>query len=322
MHVSLHQLRILMAVATEGTISRAAVALHLTQPTLSIQLKQLSEAVGQPLFELTGRRLHLTDAGYEVLSTARAIDDLLEALRARLAAGRALKDGRLRVAIVSTAEYFMPRLLGEFHQRYPGIDISLAVLNRADVLTRLEQNADDLYVMARPPDDRAVRADPFGRNPLVVVAAPQHPLALRHRIRPRELSDEAFVVREIGSGTRMWGDEWLAARGVVPSARIELGSNEAIKQAVRGGFGLAVLSAHSLLLELAQGLIVVLDVNGSPIRSSWHLVSRVAKPLTPAADAFRRYARRAMPNVERAVTDALAKKRPAARHSAGREVAD
>ena len=322
MAVSLHQLRILIAVASEGTISRAAAVLHLTQPTLSIQLKQLSETLGQPLFELAGRRLHLTDAGYEVLSTARNIDDQLEALRARLAAGRALEEGRLRVAIVSTAEYFMPRLLGEFHQRYPGIDISLAVLNRAAVLERLEHNADDLYVMARPPHDRAVRADPFGRNPLVVVAAPHHPLAARQRISPRDLSDEAFVVREIGSGTRLWGDEWLARRGVVPKARLELGSNEAVKQAVRGGFGLAVLSAHSLLLELAQGLIVVLHVNGSPIRSSWHLVSRVAKPLMPAADAFRRYAKQAMPGVERTLMEMLEKDRPPARAIRKRGVAD
>ena len=303
--LSLHHLRILAAVAEEGSVSRAAGKLHLTQPTLSIQLKQLAAAVGHPLFEFTGRRLHLTDAGFEVLSAARAIDDQLVALRGRLAAQRGLQQGRLRVAAVSTAEYFLPRVLGEFHQRYPRIEIALSVLNRASVIERFTGNADDLYVMTRPPDERAIRAEPLGRNPLVFVASPSHPWASRRRIRPRELSTQPFVVRELGSGTRLWGDEWMAARGVRPQTQLELGSNEAIKQAVRGGFGLALLSAHTLLLEIERSLVCVLDVVGSPVRSGWSLVSRSGKPLSPAADGFRRYARNAMPSVERSIDAAL-----------------
>lgn len=304
-NLSLHQLRILSTVAEQGSISRAAATLHLTQPTLSIQLKQLSRTVGHPLFETSGRRLHLTDAGHEVLAAARSIDDHLEALRGRLAAREGLEEGRLRVAAVSTAEYFLPRVLGEFHRQHPRIEIALAVWNRAEVLRRIGANTDDLYVMTRPPEDRAIRVEPLMRNPLVVVATPDHPWVGRERIPSRELATQSFVVREEGSGTRLWTEAWLASRGVRIEARLELGSNEAIKQAVRGGFGIAILSAHSLLLELAQRQVAILDVAATPIRSSWHLVSHASKPLGPAADALRRHAAQAMPAIDAAVQNAL-----------------
>jgi DNA-binding transcriptional LysR family regulator len=303
--LSIHQLRILAAVAEAGSISSAAARLHLTQPTLSIQLKHLSDSVGHRLFEFVGRRLHLTDAGLDVLATARAIDDHLEALAGRLTARRELREGRLRIAAVTTAEFFLPRVLGSFRQRYPAISISLSVLNREAVLQRFTENLDDLYVMTRPPEERSVRIEALAANPLVIVAAPGHPWASRSRIAPRELSAQPFVVRESGSGTRSWGDEWLAARGVRIRAPLQLGSNEAVKQAVRGGFGLAVLSAHSLLLELDAGLVTLLAVAGTPIRSEWHLVSRAGHPLGPAAEVFRREARGEMPEIERAVDAAL-----------------
>jgi DNA-binding transcriptional LysR family regulator len=275
--------------------------LHLTQPTLSVQLKQLARAVGQPLFELEGRHLHITDVGHEVLATARAIDDSLEALRERLAARQGLQEGRLRVAAVSTAEYFLPRLVGEFHRQYPGIEVALLVENRDAIVQRFSQNSDDLYVMTRPPEERSVRSESLVRNPLVVVASPDHPWVGRRRIKAAELSAQTFVVRERGSGTRAWADAWLTARGVRLRASLELGSNEAVKQAVRGGFGIAVL-----LLERAQGVIAILDVAGTPIRSSWHLVSQAGKQLGPVADAFRRHARRAAPELARAIDAALA----------------
>jgi DNA-binding transcriptional LysR family regulator len=305
-NVFLHHLRILAAVAEQGSITRAAGVLHLTQPTLSVQLKQLARAVGQPLFELEGRHLHITDVGHEVLAAARAIDDSLEALRERLAARQGLQEGRLRVAAVSTAEYFLPRLVGEFHRQYPGIEMALLVENRDAIVQRFSQNSDDLYVMTRPPEERSVRSEPLVRNPLVVVASPDHPWVGRRRIRAAELSAQSFVVRERGSGTRAWADAWLTARGVRLRASLELGSNEAVKQAVRGGFGIAVLSVHSLLLERAQGVIAILDVAGTPIRSSWHLVSQGGKQLGPVAEAFRRHARKAAPELARAIDAALA----------------
>jgi DNA-binding transcriptional LysR family regulator len=310
MSISIHQLRILDVVAEEGSVTRAAARLHVTQPTLSIQLRQLAEAVGEPLFEPVGRRLFLTEAGHHVRAAARAIAHELDALQARLSARRGIEQGRLRMTAVSTAEYFLPRLLGEFQRAHPGIDVSLQVLNRADVVRRLEENADDLYLMTRPPDDPGIRAEPMGRNPLVLVAAPGHPWAGRRRIPVRALAGEPLVVREPGSGTRWSTEEWLRSRGVTPRARLELGSNEAVKQAVRGGFGLAVLSAHALLLEMEHGLIVPLDVAGFPIPSRWHLVSRMARPLSPVAEVFRAYLKRqAMPALARTIDARLRRRR-------------
>lgn len=295
---TLHQLRILATVASAGGITRAAETLNLTQPSVSIQLRQLADTVGEPLLEIQGRRAVLTDAGHEAVLTARRVETELSELRSRLAARRGIEEGRLNVAVVSTAEYFMPRVLGEFQRAHPGVDISLQVLNRADVIRRAAEQLDDAYLMTRPPDDESLRAEPVGRNPLVVIAAANHPWAERKRIANKELVRQPFVVREVGSGTRLWTDDWFRARGIVTRARLELGSNEAVKQAVRGGFGLAVLSAHAVLLEWEQGLLTPLRVDGFPLPSRWHLVTRVGRALSPAAEAFRRYLKReAMPEV-------------------------
>lgn len=308
MRPSLHQLRLLDVVAEEGGVTRAAARLHLTQPALSIQLRQLADQIGEPLFETVGRRLFLTEAGHEVRRAAREIAGALDALASRIAARRGLERGRLRMSVVSTAEYFMPRLLGQFQQAHPGIDVSLRVLNRADVLRQVEQNADDLYLMTRPPDDPGLRVEPMGRNPLVIVATPEHPWRRRARVPARALADEPFVVREPGSGTRLSTEEWLQARRVRITPRLELGSNEAVKQAVRGGFGLAVLSAHTVRLELEHGLIATLPVAGAPIPSRWHLVSRAGKPLPPAGAVFRAFlSSEAMPALAREVDAELAR---------------
>lgn len=298
--LSLHQLRILVMVAEAGSVSRAAERLHLTQPTLSIQLRQLQEATGEQLLELEGRRLVLTDAGHEVLSTARAVQAEFEHLRERLAARRGIQQGTLNLAVVSTAEYFLPRVLGEFQQAHPGIDVSLKVLNRAEVVARAAAHLDDAYLMTRPPEDAAYRAEAVGSNPLVVIAAPDHPWRRRRRIPIRELVSSPFVAREVGSGTRLWADDWLRTRGVAVRTRLELGSNEAVKQAVRGGFGLAILSAHAVGLELEHQLLVLLSVSGFPLPSKWHFVSRAGRPLSPVAEAFRRFLKReAMPALTR-----------------------
>ncbi|MDH4064658.1 MAG: LysR family transcriptional regulator [Acidobacteriota bacterium] len=306
---TLHQLHILDVVAEEGGVTRAAARLHLTQPTLSIQLKQLADDLGEPLFEQVGRRLYLTDAGHHVRAAARSIAHEIAALEARLSARRGIEQGRLRMTVVSTAEYFMPRLLGEFQRAHPGIDVSLQVLNRAEVIKRLEESADDLYLMTRPPEGSGIRAEPMARNPLIVAAAPTHPWCGRRRIPVKALAGESFVVREPGSGTRLSTEEWLRTRGVTVSARLELGSNEAVKQAVRGGFGLAVLSAYALLLEAEHGLIVPLDVAGFPIPSRWHLVTRAARPLSPVAEVFRAHLKtQAMPELARAVQAGLGRR--------------
>jgi LysR family transcriptional regulator, low CO2-responsive transcriptional regulator len=297
---TLHQLRILAAVADAGGVSRAAERLHLTQPTLSIQLRQLADTVGAPLFDTVGRRLVLTDAGHEVLRTAHDIGTALENLRSRLAARRGVQSGRLELAAVTTAEYFLPRLMGQFQQAHPGVEVALRVANRADILQRIADHRDDAYLMTRPPDDPALRSEAVGRNPLLVVGAPDHPWVGRRRIPTRELATVPFVVREEGSGTRLWTDDWLRGRGITVRTRLELGSNEAVKQAVRGGFGVAVLSAHAVAIELEHGLMAALDVAGFPLPARWHLVTRAGRVLSPVVAAFRVELKRwAMPDVVR-----------------------
>jgi len=284
---TLHQLRILDAVVEHGGITRAAEALHLTQPTVSLQVKQLADALGVALFEPRGRVLELTAAGAEVVAFARSIRRSAETLAERLAALEGLTRGRLRLAAASTAEYFVPRLLGRFQRAHPGIAVELRVVNRAEVVARLAADEDDLYVMAQPPSELPVVATPFLANPLVVIAAASHPLATRRSMRVADLAPCEFVLRERGSGTRLIADAFFAARGIALRTRLELGSNEAVKQAVIGGLGLAVISLHALSDELTHhARLRVLPVAGLPIPSRWHWVGRGGRPLSGVAGAF------------------------------------
>lgn len=295
---TLHQLRIFHAVAEHGGITRAAAALHLTQPTVSMQIRQLNEALGVALFAPRGRALRLTPAGEEALEFAKTLLRAAESLTERLAAIEGLTRGRLRLTAASTAEYFVPRLLGRFQQAYPGVAVELRVVNRAEVLARLRQDVDDLYVMAQPPSEEPVVAEAFLDNPLVVIAPLTHPLAKRRRIAVAELAGHEFVVREPGAGTRLITDTFLAARRITLSTRLELGSNEAVKQAVVGGLGLAVISLHALRDELLhQRRLRVLPVQGFPIPSRWHCVRRAERSPTRIADAFQAFLSAAAPGL-------------------------
>ena len=284
---TLHQLRILDAVVEHGGITRAAQALHLTQPTVSLQVKQLADGLGVPLFEPQGRSLRLTAAGAEVVAFFRAILRSAESLAERLAALEGLTRGRLRLAAASTAEYFIPRLIGRFQGAHPGIAVELRVVNRAEVVARLAADEDDLYVMAQPPSELPVAASPFLANPLVVIAAASHPLATRRSVALADLAPCEFVLREPGSGTRLIADAFFAARGIALRTRLELGSNEAVKQAVIGGLGLAVISLHALSDEITHhARLRVLRVAGLPIPSRWHWVGHAGRPLSRVAHAF------------------------------------
>lgn len=288
MHTTFRQLRLFLALADTGSVGAAARAVHVTQPTASMQLREITEAVGLPLYEVISRRVHLTDAGRDLARTARAIADAWEGFEQRVAATRGLARGRLKVAVVSTAKHFVPRLLGSFCERHPGIDISLEVLNRDHVVARLRENLDDLYVMSMPPGDVALEDRILMPNPLVVVAPANHPLARRRRIPLRALADARFVLRERGSGTRMATDAHFRSEGFDPTQRLELGSNEAIKESVAGNLGVAVLSRHAIGAGDADA-IAVLDVVGFPIRSQWHLVWLKGKRLSPIAEVFREH---------------------------------
>lgn len=284
MRITLHQLRLLLTVSREGGITRAAQRLHLAQPTLSAQLRQLTDQVGLPLYEMIGRQLHLTPAGEALVASAARLERELDDLDELLAELRGDTGGRLRLAVVSTAETFIPRLLGDFRRARPAIQVSLAVLNRQAVVQRLADNQDDLYIMSKPPEEPAVVKHRFLRNPLVVIAPADHPLARRREISAAELAGEEFVLREAGSGTRQAAEAFFAAQGITLQPRLELGSNEAVKQAVAGGLGISVLSAHALGNQ-AEG-VAVLALEGTPIPTYWKVVYPAGKRLTPLAQAF------------------------------------
>lgn len=286
MHITWRQLRLFQALAETGSVTGAAEAEHVTQPTVSMQLRQLSEAAGVPLYEPLGRGIRLTDAGQRL---ARACQDVLHRwaeFEMELADLKGLKRGRLDVAVVSTAKSFIPRLLGPFSQRYPDIDVHLEVANRDSIVRRLEQSLDDLVIMTTPPDHVAVEAEFLLDNPLVLIASSSHALAACASVELEDLAGERFILREPGSGTRISCERQFAQWAFSPRVQMSLGSNEAIKQAVAGGYGLAVLSRHALDRDPAHEGLAVLDVQGFPIASRWYLVRRQERQPTPVARAF------------------------------------
>ncbi|MFM7423954.1 MAG: LysR substrate-binding domain-containing protein [Elainella sp.] len=288
-HATLHQLKVFEATARHGSFTRAAEELFLTQPTVSMQVKQLTKAIGLPLFEQVGKRLYLTDAGRELYSTCQEIFQRLDQLEMSVANLKGMKQGKLRLAVITTTKYFMPRLLGPFCQNYPGIDVSLSVTNHEGVIERLTNNQDDLYVMSQLPDHIDIKSHAFLENPLVVVAPYDHPLAGERNIPLRRLAEEYFIMREPGSGTRGALQKLLDAEKLSVKVRLELGSNEAIKQAVAGGLGLSVLSRHTLLPEGANSELTILDVEGFPISRQWYVVYLAGKQLSVVANTFLDY---------------------------------
>ena len=286
-HATLHQLRIFLAVARHSSFARAAEELHLSPPTLSLQVKQLSETVGQPLFEQLGKKIYLTAAGKTLAEACEDIGSRMERLSEDLAALQGVERGSLKLAILTTVKYTVPKLLGGFCAAHPGIDVAMVVGNREKLLQRLASNEDDLYIMGQPPEQMDVVSEAFADNPLVLVAPPDHPLTGKKKIAPSRLNSEPFILREPGSGTRLTAEKFFASQGVTLKNRLEVGSNEAIKQTVAGGLGLAVLSATTVTSELALGELVLLDVVGFPLIRRWHVVYPRGKRLSAAALAFK-----------------------------------
>lgn len=287
MNVTFRQLRLFLALAESGSVTGAARAMHVTQPTASMQLREMTLAVGLPLYEVVARRVRLTEAGEELARTARTIADEWSGFSERVDGLKGLTRGRLRVAVVSTAKYFIPRLLGSFCLTHPGVDIALEVQNRDGVLHRLGEHRDDLYIMSTPPQRLDLEATPFLPNPLVVIAAAHHPLAKRRRLSLPELADHPFILREKGSGTRMSVDHHFKKHRFKPELRMELGSNEAIHGVVAGGLGLSVLSRHALRGGSGDSGVVELRVSGFPLESRWHVVHPRGRRLSPVAAVFR-----------------------------------
>jgi len=285
-HATFRQLRVFEAVARHLNFTRAAEELHLTQPTVSMQIKELTSAVGMPLFEQVGKKTFLTQAGLELQTSVREVFDAWERFEMTVDNLRGLSRGRLRVAIVSTAKYFVPRLLGEFSRKYPEVEVALEVANRDRVIERLKANLDDIYVMGVPPASMALNIEPFMENPLVVIAPAGHALADKRRVSLKRVATERFIQREQGSGTRLAAERFFEERDVVLNIKMDLGTNEAIVQGVAGGLGLAVLSNHALGSRAVEAGVVVLDVQGFPLKRSWYIVTPEGKKLSVVAKAF------------------------------------
>lgn len=289
MNITFRQLRIFLALVDTGSVSAAARKVHVTQPTASMQLKEISDAVGLPIYEVVARKVHLTQVGKELAITGRAMANQWEVFEQQVDGLKGLTRGQLKVAIVSTAKYFIPRILGTFCAKYPELEFSLEVLNRDGVIKRLEENLDDLYIMSRPPLNLEIEDEIFMSNPLLLVAPKNHVIAKKRNIDLSALKSEKFIFREKGSGTRMATDEHFKKLKIKPNVRLELGSNEAIKQAVIGGLGLAVLSKYSLGENVDQEEVAILKCKDFPIESSWHIVSPKGKRLSPIATVFKKH---------------------------------
>jgi len=289
MNITLRQLKIFEAVARHLSFTQASEELHLTQPAVSMQVKQLEQAIGVPLFELVGKRVFLTEGGQEMQRYCRLIDQLLSEAAQVLEEMKELARGHLRITVVSTANYFVPRLWATLRMRHPSVSVSLDVTNRAGLIRALASNETDLIIMGQPPEDMDLVAQSFMPNPLVVIAPPSHPLCKMRGIPVERLRSETFLVREQGSGTRSLMERVFAEKGLDPATPIEMSSTEAIKQGVEAGLGLALLSVHTLDMELALKRLVVLKVQAFPVLSYWYIVHRAGKRLSAVAQAFKAF---------------------------------
>jgi DNA-binding transcriptional LysR family regulator len=285
--VTLRQLAVFASVARHSSFARAAEELHLTQPAISMQIKELEAAVELPLFERSGRAVRLTMPGEYLLVYARRMLATLKEAGDAMAKLRKVQGGRITIGMLSTAEYFLPRLIARFRAQHPAVEMRLAVGNREELSRMLHDNEVDLAVMGSPPRELDTRAEPFAAHPLGVIASPEHPLARRREIPPKALDGEPFILREPGSGTRAAMERFFREHHVAPAPIMEMTSNETIKQAVIANMGLAFVSLHTVALELSVGQLVSLDVAGLPLLRRWHILHVRAKALSPAAEAFR-----------------------------------
>jgi DNA-binding transcriptional LysR family regulator len=291
-HGTLPQMSVFEAVARLGSFTKAAEELYMAQPTVSVQMKKLSETVGLPLVEQLGKKVHMTEAGRAVHAASNKLFATLIELESQLANIRGMTNGRLQIAVSTTGKYFAPRLLGEFVKQHPSIEVSLQIHNRATLLERLGQNLDDLYIFASPPGDSEIVTQTILPNQMVPYAAADHPLAKEKNIPFARFAEEPFLIREAGSGTRQTSREIFAEHGLEPKVRMELSTNEAIKQAIIAGLGVSIMSRYTLGLDVAQEQLVVLDVEGFPVEKNWVFAYPVGKQLPVLAQGFMDFTRK------------------------------
>ncbi|MDP1558714.1 MAG: LysR family transcriptional regulator [Nitrosomonas sp.] len=289
LHLTLRQLKVFESVARNLSYSRAAEELHLTQPAVSMQIKQLEGNISLPLFEQMGKRVYLTEAGHELYRYSQIISQQLADMEVAMDELKGLERGKLNISVVSTANYFAPHLLAKFCQRYSGVTVSLNVSNRETVLKQLADNLIDLAIMGQPPENQDINSESFMENPLVIIAPPTHPLCKAHNIPVKKLAKEIFLVREQGSGTRGAMERFFDAHKIKINKGMETDTTEAIKQAVQAGMGLGIMSQHTAELELETNRLKILDVQGFPILRHWHIVNRKNKRLSGVARTFREF---------------------------------
>lgn len=289
LHLTLRQLKVFETVARHLSFSRAADELCLSQPAVSMQVKQLETNINLPLFEQMGKQIYLTEAGHELYQYSRDIMQRLSDLEVALDEIKGMERGKLNIAVVTTANYFAPHLLAKFCQRYSGVTVSLNVSNRESVIKQLDDNVIDLAIMGQPPENLDIVSKSFMQNPLVVIAPPDHLLCKEDNIPVKRLAKETFLVREPGSGTRGAMERFFKQHGVKVNKGMETDTTEAIKQAVQAGMGLGIMSQHSVELELITGRLKMLDVRGFPILRYWYMVNRKNKRSSAVAQTFREF---------------------------------
>ncbi len=286
MNMTLRQLTLFQAVAQHLSFTRAAIELSLTQPAVSIQIKQLEGHIGMPLFEQIGKRIFLTDAGHKLYATCEDIFERLNSLETSLNELQGSIKGQLKIAVVTTATYFVPRLFQAFSRIYPEVNLRLQVDNRVKILERLTNNKDDLVIMGQAPEHLNVTAHSFLNNPLVVLASSQHQLTGQSKIPLTRLLQENILMREVGSGTRLAIEKNFANNHLEMRTKIELGSTEAIKQGILANMGVSILSKHAVSLELATKKISILDVETFPLQRTWYVTHLTEKELSLVARTF------------------------------------
>ena len=287
-HVTLRQLQIFEALGRLKNFSRVAEELFLTQSTVSTQIKHLTDLAGMPLVEVVGKKTYLTAAGEILHQACQDVINRLDNAEMAFADLKGIKTGTLKLSVISTAKYFAPEVLGKFWQLYPGIEVSLNVNNKENILQRLINNEDDLYILGHnPPKELDIQAIAFASNPVYVMASKEHALAKQNkRISLKQLAEQSLIFREPGSGIRDVVEQLFKAKGLKPNVRMILSNNEAIKHALIGQLGISVLSLHTILLEGTKGPIALLNVEGFPVQRKWHVVFRKGKELSVVAKSF------------------------------------
>ncbi|MFO1256888.1 MAG: LysR family transcriptional regulator [Gammaproteobacteria bacterium] len=291
MNITLHQLRVLSQVSKCQSVTKAALKLNMTQPAVSNLIRALELQVETPVIEVLHKKLYITEAGIKLVQAFEIIDRQLQEVEAQINLLKGRMAGTIKIATVTTAKYFVPRLLGSFKSEYPGVHIELKVKNRHEVIERLQENLDDFVIMSQLPNNLSIEHDDFFEDELVVAASHLHPQKTGKKTTLRMLASEPWLIREPGSGTRMVMEDIFKQYGLKPKIEMEIDNNESIKQAIIANMGISILSHQSIEIEQKVGLIKVLDVTGFPVRHKWHLVKSKGKKLPIIAQKFYDYVR-------------------------------